>query len=110
MTRAGRANPSEGTGALFPGSLTSIVGRQTRVHAATLRLAKLRAPLPTSALYEAIPHRHTNRYPYERARAVPAAWYDAVAGLASDPDIRARLFEGQPQRTAFDAVVIDATR
>ena len=110
MTLSAAANAYEVTVEPVPGSLMCIVSHQTRAHAATLRLTKLQAPLPTSALYAAIPHRHTNRYPYERARALPAAWHDAVTGLAADPDIRVRLFEEQPKRAEFDAVVIDATR
>ncbi len=106
------AAPSNGyalTVEAAPGSLVTLTERQAPIHAATLRLKRLAAPLAAPPLYEAIPRRHTNRYPYERGQALPAAWREAVANVSADAEIRIFLFEEGPQRAAVDAAVVEAT-
>jgi hypothetical protein len=106
------AAPSNGyavTVEAAPGSLVPLKERQAAIHAATLRLEKLSAPLAAPPLYEAIPRRHTNRYPYERGQALPVAWREAVANVSADAEIRIFLFEEGPERAVLDAAVVEAT-
>jgi len=92
-----------------PGSLAPLSERQAPIHAATLRLKRLGASLAAPPLYEAIPRRHTNRYPYERGQALPAAWRHTVANVSADAEMRVFLFEEGPERAAVDAAVVEAT-
>src|SRR5262249_10547406 len=71
-----------------PGSLTMLQQKDKAIHAATVKLAKLAAAEPVPELYWAIPHRHTNRYPYDPNQSLPAAWSQAVTGVTADPKIR----------------------
>jgi hypothetical protein len=93
-----------------PGSLAALTDRRGPVHAATVRLARPAQAGPVSPLYAAIPHRHTNRYPYDRAKALPQGCRTAMAGLVDGPDVRLVLFEDGPSRARYDATVIDATQ
>ncbi len=91
-----------------PGSLTGLTERQAPVHAATLRLTQI-APAAPDALYLAIPFRHTNRYAYDRGRALPQAWRDFVAEAEFGDDVRVVLIEAGEPRRRFDAAVVEAT-
>jgi hypothetical protein len=55
------------------GSLANFTERRSPVAAASVRLKK-RARSAPDGLYNAIALRHTNRYAYERSKAVPADW------------------------------------
>jgi hypothetical protein len=109
MALAAPANGYALTLEAAPGSLADLAERHGVMHAATLRLTRLDAPLPAPLLYEAIPRQHTNRYPYGRGEALPPAWRDAVASLSVDPAIRIFLFEDGPERAAFDATMVAST-
>lgn len=61
-----------------------------------------------SALYDAIPHRHTNRGPYDLDRPLPGDALEAMARM-DDDDIRLLLFTKEPQRARFAAAVVAAT-
>jgi nitroreductase len=91
-----------------PGSLTALAARTGAVKAATLRLER-RAPTAPDALARAIPNRHTNRYPYDRKRAVPRDWRDFAEHPDISDDVRIFLFEDGAERQMFDTAVIDAT-
>src|SRR3989449_3368033 len=55
-----------------------------RAHATHVaRIDLTPGPRATSELYEAIPHRHTNRGPYDRSRAVPPELLDAMTDRKS---------------------------
>lgn len=91
-----------------PGSLTELTERRAPVHVATLRLTERERAAP-HPLYRAMPDRHTNRYAYDRDRALPADWRDFAAHADLGDDIRVFLFaEGEPRRL-FDAAVVEAT-
>ena len=92
-----------------PGSLLALAARTGMAKAATLRLTR-QAPQAPDALARAIAHRHTNRYPYERARAVPEGWRDSALHAGATEDVRVFLFEDGPEREMFDAAALDATR
>ncbi len=92
-----------------PGKLTAITDRRSALHAATLHLTRIAQPIAPDALYRAIPNRHTNRYPYDRAKPLPAAWAEFASHANINDDVRLFLFADGPQRALFDAAVVDAT-
>ncbi len=50
-------------------------------------------------LYDAIPHRHTNRNPYEPTSALPPGFAEALAGLpGDDPNVKIFLFASDADR------------
>jgi hypothetical protein len=64
-----------------------------------------------SALFDAIPHRHTNRGPYEPARPVSAHTLAQLAALISDiPRVRVRWYAQAPERAAFGELIVQATK
>src|SRR6202163_4988998 len=56
------------------------------------RIALAPGSAPVSTLYNVIPLRHTNRYPYDTGRPVTAATLDALSALGDDPDVRVFWF------------------
>ncbi|HEX7775814.1 MAG TPA: hypothetical protein VF449_04735 [Parvibaculum sp.] len=92
-----------------PGSLLALAERGGHVLAATLTLTKLSAPQEGDALYGAIPKRHTNRYPYDRAKGLPSSAKMILADTAEDDGIKIFTFEDGDDRTRFDAAVVAAT-
>jgi hypothetical protein len=94
----------------IPGSLLDLSERSRPVLAARLRLTRLAqgAVDPRAA---AIPLRHTNRYAYDPARALPPDWRDFARGLGAAGEVKLFLFEaGSAQRRLFDAAVVEATQ
>jgi len=91
-----------------PGSLTALDERRTPVHAATLRLTE-RGRMTPDSLYRAIPDRHTNRYAYDRNRALPEEWRAFASHADVGGDVRVFLFEDGEPRRLFDAAVVEAT-
>jgi hypothetical protein len=92
-----------------PGSLVPPGERRAPIHAATLRLKRPGASLAAPPLYEAIPRRHTNRYPYERGQELPAAWRHNAVNVSADTEVRVFLFEEGPERASLDAAIIEST-
>ena len=68
--------------AAVEGSLANFTERRSPVAAASVRLKK-RAPSAPDGFYSAIALRHTNRYAYERSKAVPADWRELGVGPAT---------------------------
>lgn len=64
-------------------------------------------PAP-SALYDAIPNRHTNRAAYDVERPVPPTVLGAIASLNTEPDIDLRWFTGV-SRGPFGEATVAAT-
>jgi nitroreductase len=64
----------------------------------------------SNELYAAIPHRHTNRNPFDAARPVPAAFVDALARAgALDSDVKLFLFPGDAERARLADLIASAT-
>ena len=61
-----------------------------------------------SALYDAIPNRHTNRAAYDVERPVPPEVLGAIASLNTEPDIDLRWFTGAA-RGPFGEATVAAT-
>jgi nitroreductase len=86
---------------LFPDS-----GEPT--HVATVAL-EAGTPAP-SPLYAAIPHRRTNRGPYDTRRELPQSALAALAGLGSDlPQLSVRWFASSQEKTRIAARIVEAT-
>lgn len=91
------------------GSLANFTERRSPVAAASVRLKK-RAPSAPDGFYRAIALRHTNRYAYERSKAVPADWREFLRRTGDDQGARVILFDEGEDRRAFDAAVVEATQ
>lgn len=58
-----------------------------------------------SELYNAIPHRHTNRSPYDPHKLIPADFLGELSHLTGDdPDVKFFLFTAEADRTKIAAV------
>ena len=83
----------------------------SETHAA--RLSLIPAPTPTGAgaalaLYEAIPHRHTNRAAYDTTRPVADAVFTALNDLISEEAVRLFWYRDDLARQTFGEVAIAA--
>ena len=94
--------------AVVEGSLANLTERRGPISAASVRLKK-RAPTAPDDFYRAIALRHTNRYAYERNKAVPADWLEFLRQAGADQGARVILFDEGEDRHAFDAAVVEAT-
>jgi hypothetical protein len=63
---------------------------------------------PVSALYNVIPLRHTNRYPYDTGRPVTTAALGALSALGDDPDVRVFWFASAQQRKPVGNLLVEA--
>jgi hypothetical protein len=63
---------------------------------------------PVSALYNVIPLRHTNRYPYDTGRAVTSATLGALSALGDDPDVRVFWFASVEKRKSVGNLLVEA--
>jgi hypothetical protein len=70
------------------------------------------APGPTTSLdlYQAIPHRHTNRYPYDTHRAVAQATLDALGALNTDSLVQVFWVTELSARQQLGNLVVGAAR
>ena len=109
MLVAARPNGYDAEVAAVEGSLANFTERRSPVAAASVRLKK-RAPSAADGLYDAIALRHTNRYAYERSKAVPADWREFLRRTGDGQGARVILFhEGEDWR-AFGAAVVEAAQ
>ena len=63
----------------------------------------------TSELFDAIPLRHTDRFPYQRTKAVPKQLVQSLADIAAAEGLRLDIFDNKKTRLNFDALMMDAT-
>ena len=69
----------------------------------------LRAGRPTpDVLFDAIPHRHTNRGPYRQVAIAPGR-LDALVDLAAGPDVRVVFVSDRGARRELGAMIVAAT-
>jgi hypothetical protein len=103
MALAAPANGYAVTVEPVEGSLLDI-GRGGMVRAATLHLS--RSTLPADALYDAIPHRRTNRHPYERERGFPEETLRQFIAMPAGDQMALSLFtEGKEYEALGDAII-----
>lgn len=103
------ANGYEASWRAVPHALEPIPAAPRPVLAARVTLRP--RPAATSALFDAIPHRHTNRHAFDVARALPP---DVVAALAAasvgDPAVRVFLFSDEAPRRALADLIWDTSQ
>jgi hypothetical protein len=75
-----------------------------------LRPGSNAAPGPGSDLYRAIPHRHTDRGPYQVDRSLPADIPRAMDALVEDPDVQLLWLLDSAQRKQFSTLTVEATQ
>lgn len=63
-----------------------------------------------SPLHEAIPHRHTNRYPYDLNHTVSTDSIESLQGLNDNPDISVQWFMSSQQRSLVADHMISAAK
>ncbi|GAC1701459.1 MAG: nitroreductase family protein [Ktedonobacteraceae bacterium] len=63
---------------------------------------------PVSDLYNVIPLRHTNRYPYDTRRPVTLATLDALSALGDDADVRVFWFATAEKRKTVGTLLVEA--
>ena len=63
---------------------------------------------PVSDLYNEIPQRHTNRYPYDTGRPVTTATLDALSALNDDPDVRVFWYSSAGMRQQVGNLLVEA--
>ena len=63
---------------------------------------------PISALYNVIPLRHTNRYPYDTGRPVTTETLGALSALGDDPDVRVFWFASAEKRKLVGNLLVEA--
>ncbi|MDX5366945.1 MAG: hypothetical protein LPK88_10925 [Alphaproteobacteria bacterium] len=103
------AAPANGLGASVeaaPGSLLDIE-RGGLVRAATIRLSS--GGGASDPLYDAIPHRHTNRYGYDRARGFPEDLMRRIGTMPVEDGVAVSLFTEGDAFEALGQTIIEAT-
>ncbi|MGH6871552.1 MAG: Acg family FMN-binding oxidoreductase [Rhizomicrobium sp.] len=61
-------------------------------------------------LYDAIPHRHTNRGPYHPGRAVDPAQLSTLADLCSDETVQVAFVREPVARAEMGSLIVEATK
>jgi nitroreductase len=108
LSLAARAMGFRPSVSLPPGKLALAPRPPESELAARVELSQ--APPHSDELFEAIPHRHTNRDPFDAGREVPSNFVDSLAGLASDTtDVRLFLFTSESDRKAIADVIWEAS-
>ena len=69
-----------------------------------------RGSVPVSALYNVIPLRHTNRYPYDTGHPVTTATLDALSALGDDADVRVFWFASAEKRKPVGDLMVAAAQ
>ncbi len=89
--------------------LTLLPAGAETAHVATLELAS--GDPDSSPLFAAIPHRHTNRGPYDAALPVGPQMYKALAALGPDlPGVGVVWFTSDAQRRRIGELIVAATK
>ncbi len=91
------------------GSLLALQDHTGIAKVATLQLTKLSAPTEADALYDAIPKRHTNRFPYDRAAGLPSSARTLIEDVSDEENVKLFLFDEGDARRRFDEAVVAAT-
>jgi hypothetical protein len=93
-----------------PGKLETSVGRLRRALVTRVDLSRGGAGRP-SELYEAIPHRHTNRTPFDVSRAVPQSVLDMLRALERDEvDVKLFVYTADDERNRIADLIFEATQ
>lgn len=94
---AAPANGYAATAALMPGKLSPLSALSKTRLLARVELAP--GKREQGELYEAIPHRHTNRNPYDANKPIPTDFLEALGRLPGDfTDVKLFLFAAEADR------------
>ena len=93
---------------LIPGELVAPTSNPKPELAARVELFK--GPRMSSELFDAIPHRHTNRNAFDVARTVSPKFIDILANIAGkDEDVRLFLYTAEAERKAITEIIWEAS-
>jgi nitroreductase len=105
---AAAANGFNATAMLLPGKLQAIPSNPQPELVARVDLSS--GIRQASELYDAIPHRHTNRAPYD-LKPVPSEVMDALNGLVSEePQVKIFLFDSESDRSRIVDLIAKANQ
>jgi hypothetical protein len=106
---AAAANGYNAVATLVPGKLQAV---PSSPHPELVAQVELSPGIhQTSELYDAIPHRHTNRSPYDVLKPVPADVTDALTGLThEEPEVKIFLFDLESDRNRIVEIVAKANK
>lgn len=107
MMLAARANGYTPALELTEGSLDPPPADAEAVHAAHLSIGP--ATSATGDLYRAIPHRHTNRGPYQLDRLVPEQLLVGLRSTSEDADVEVILVSEPAARARLATLIISTT-
>jgi hypothetical protein len=88
--------------------LTILPDPTDATHVARVALAP--GATTASALYQAIPHRHTNRYPYDTSRPMASTTLAALGALNAEAQVRVFWFASTADRQRVGSLMIAAAR
>ena len=109
LTLAAAANDYNAAVTLVPGKLQAVPSNPQPALVAQVELSP--GIHQTSELYDAIPHRHTNRSPYDVLKPVPADVTDALIGLThEEPEVKIFLFGSESDRNRIVEIVAKANK
>jgi nitroreductase len=91
----------------FAPSVSLLPAGPNSTHAARIDLA--RSAARRSDLYEQIPHRHTNRYPFVVDKPVPRTALDEMSALAAGTGARVIWFTAARDRAGIGELLVAAT-
>src|SRR5215470_12385544 len=94
----------------FPPGKLELIPEQSKPQLAAA--VNLRAgPRNSAELFDAIPHRHTNREPFDTKREVPAEFVSSLASQSrSEEDVRSFLFTQESDRKQIVDVIWDTSK
>lgn len=93
---------------LIPGEIVAPTSNPKPELAARVELFK--GPRMSSELFDAIPHRHTNRNAFDVARTVSPKFIDILANIAGkDEDVRLFLYTAEAERKAITEIIWEAS-
>jgi hypothetical protein len=106
---AAAANGYNATSTLLPGKLQPVPSNTQPALVAHVDLSP--GNRQASELYDAIPHRHTNRAPYDVLKPVPTEVMDALNGLIiEEPEVKIFLFSSESDRNRIVEIVAKANK
>src|SRR5262249_14016988 len=64
----------------------------------------------STELYQAIPHRHTNRYPYDTTRPLAPTTFDSLRALNDDANVTVFWFSREDERKRVADLMVEAAK
>jgi len=89
-------------------TVTLMPDRADKTHVAQVDLAP--APASTAALFQAIPHRHTNRAAYDTGRPLPPGTLRALTSLVNNPHGELVWLTSAADKRAFGDLIVRAAQ